>query len=100
MNRRMRYITSCSFFLLASLISFSQTVMVKATINRNKILIGEPIEVKLEANVPAGIDASWFPLDSLNHFEFIDKGKKDTISTADGKTYRQKIVITSFDSGR
>ncbi|HEY4147620.1 MAG TPA: hypothetical protein VGM41_01760, partial [Chitinophagaceae bacterium] len=100
MKRRMPHITSCLFFLLLSFVSFSQTVTVKAAINRNKILIGEPIELKLEATVPTGTDISWFPLDSMTHFEFIEKGKIDTIGTADGRTFRQTLLITSFDSGR
>ncbi len=100
MKRRMPHIISCLFFLLLSFVSFSQTVTVKAAINRNKILIGEPIELKIEATVPTGTEVSWFPLDSMTHFEFIEKGKIDTIGTADGKTYRQTLLITSFDSGR
>jgi LPXTG-motif cell wall-anchored protein len=91
---------SCLFFLFASLVSVAQTVTVKAAIDRNKIMIGEPIQLKLEATIPIGTEASWFPLDSLTHFEFISKGKIDTLATMDGKTIRQTIVVTSFDSGR
>lgn len=100
MKRKSLYITGCLLFLVTSFVSFSQTVMVKAAIDRNKILIGEPITLKLEANVPNGTEASWFPLDSLSHFEFVEKGKIDTVATAEGKTYKQTILITSFDSGR
>jgi len=63
-------------------------------------MIGEPVELKLEARVPADTDAKWFPVDSIAHFEFIDKGKIDTAITADSRTYRQTLLITSFDSGR
>ena len=63
-------------------------------------MIGEPVELKLEVSVPAGTDAKWFPLDSIAHFEFIDKGKIDTAGTTDNRTYRQTIIVTSFDSGR
>ena len=63
-------------------------------------MIGEQIELKLEARVPAGTAAGWFPVDSIAHFEFIDKGRIDTLVTADAKTYRQTLLITSFDSGR
>jgi hypothetical protein len=75
-------------------------VSVRAAINRDKIMIGEPIELRLEAKILNGTDATWFPLDSMAHFEFIDKGKIDTVITADSKTYRQTLIITSFDSGR
>lgn len=87
-------------FLLTIQPGLAQTVSVKASVNKEKILIGEPIELKLEASVPVGMDAKWFPLDTLAHFEFIDKGKIDTAITADYKTYHQTITITSFDSGR
>ena len=63
-------------------------------------MIGEPVELKLEAKVPAGSAAKWFPVDSIAHFEFIDKGKIDTTITSDSRTYRQTLLITSFDSGR
>lgn len=83
------------------MVSFAQTgISVKASINRDKIIIGEPLELKLEASVPVGTDARWFPVDSLSHFEFIDKGPIDTTAYADTRTYRQTLIITSFDSGR
>jgi len=63
-------------------------------------MIGEPVELKLEAKIPAGSAAKWFPVDSIAHFEFIDKGKIDTTITSDSRTYRQTLLITSFDSGR
>src|SRR5438067_591102 len=87
MMRKAPYITSCFILLIACFVSFSQTVTVKAAIDRNKILIGEPITLRLEATVPTGVDASWFPLDSLTHFEVINKSKIDTLNTAGGKTY-------------
>ena len=63
-------------------------------------MIGEPIELKLEASMPSGNSGQWFPIDSITHFEFIEKGKIDTSGTADTRTYRQTLIITSFDSGR
>ncbi|MDI3318892.1 hypothetical protein [Pinibacter soli] len=78
----------------------AQSVSVKASIDSSYILIGQPIQLVLEANVPLGVNVDWFPLDSLPHFEFIDKGKIDTITNQDGKAFRQLITITSFDSGR
>jgi hypothetical protein len=100
MKRTTPHITAVTFFLFSFSFSFSQAVSVKATINRDKIMIGEPIELKLEAKVPTGMDAKWFPLDSITHFDFIDKGKIDTTVTTDFKNYTQTLTITSFDSGR
>lgn len=100
MKRILPHIISFFLFLFFFSFSYSQTVSVKATINRDKIMIGEPIELKLEANVPTGMDAKWFPLDTIAHFEFVDKGKIDTTITPDFKGYTQTLTITSFDSGR
>jgi hypothetical protein len=80
--------------------AFSQPVTVSAAANRNRILIGEPIELKLEARVPAAITVKWFATDSIPHFEYIDKGKIDTINGNNEITYRQTLTLTSFDSGR
>jgi hypothetical protein len=94
-------VSACLLMLLylANTIS-AQSVYVKASINRDKILIGEPITLSLEANVPEGQTANWFTLDSIPHFEFIEKGKIDTSAEGSGTVYRQNIQITSFDSGR
>ncbi len=87
--------------LLASFHSFSQTV--SATVNRDKILIGEQIEVQLKVD---NIDPSkflvdkWFDVpDSFNHFEVVKRFPIDTVPVAGNITYQQKIIITSFDSG-
>src|ERR1700730_11259714 len=101
MSRITPHIISVIVFLFSCSLCFSQMdVSIRATINRDKIMIGEPVELKLEAKLLTGADAKWFPLDSMTHFEFIDKGKIDTVITADSKTYRQTLIITSFDSGR
>jgi len=101
MSRIIPHIIVSILFLLPLLPVFSQTeVSVRSVINRDKIMIGEPVELKLEAKLPVTETGSWFPLDSLAHFEFINKGKIDTIAGTNTKTYRQTIIITSFDSGR
>jgi len=101
MSRITPHIIAGIVFLFSYICCFSQMdVSVKASVNRNKIMIGEPVELKLEAKIPAGSAAKWFPVDSIAHFEFIDKGKIDTTITSDSRTYRQTLLITSFDSGR
>jgi hypothetical protein len=100
MKRITPHITICILFLFSFFLSFSQGVSVKASINRDKIMIGEPIELKLEARIPMDTEAKWFPVDSIRHFEFIEKGKIDSSASTDFKIYRQTLTITSFDSGR
>jgi len=89
------------FFLQACFFSaFSQESPAKVFFDRDKILIGEPIHLVFQAEVPTGVTAGLFTLDSIAHFEFIDKAKVDTIFTSKGTIYKQGITITSFDSGQ
>ena len=74
-------------------------VLAKASVNRDQILIGEPITLTFEVRIPMGQAVTWFNLDSIPRFEFIEKGKIDTADNIDGKQYHQDITITSFDSG-
>src|SRR5882724_399125 len=72
---------------------------VTATVDKREILIGEPIQLMLEATVPLDVQLSWPPLDTLPHFDFVEKGKTDSVVRSGGRYYRQYLTITSFDSG-
>ncbi|HTQ63495.1 MAG TPA: BatD family protein [Puia sp.] len=100
MTRKFLHIVFTILFLAETLFTFSQgTPLVRATVDHNQILIGERIQLLLEVNSPPGSSTNWFSLDSIPHFEFIGKNKIDSITTQDGKAYRQTLTITSFDSG-
>jgi len=53
----------------------------------------------LEATVPGEAPLTWPSLDTLPHFEWMDKGKIDSVSKPEGRYYRQYLTVTSFDSG-
>lgn len=72
----------------------------KATVDRTTILIGEPIRLNVEASAPTGTAISWFKLDSIPHFEIVEKGSFDSTADINNKLFRQQFTITSFDSGR
>jgi hypothetical protein len=74
-------------------------VMARASVNRDQILIGEPIKLTFEVRIPMGQSVTWFNLDTIPHFEIIEAGKTDTNDNIDGKQYHQELTITSFDSG-
>ena len=76
----------------------SKTVA-KATVNKTQILIGEPITLTLEVDVPEHEPIRFFRLDSLSHFEFLNQQEIDTVNTGSGTILTQVIHITSFDSG-
>jgi hypothetical protein len=85
--------------LIASPVYMHGQVLAKASISRDQILIGEPIKLTFEVRIPMGQSVTWFNLDSIPRFEFIEKGKVDTADNIDGKQYHQELTITSFDSG-
>jgi hypothetical protein len=100
MIKRIPHIVFLLILSCLSHFSFSQTVYVKASVDKNKILIGEPIHLKFEVTLPVGANAKWFALDSIPHFEFIEQSGIDTVSTHTSNSYKQIVTITSFDSGR
>lgn len=98
MKRVVQHIIGFGWLLLTPFILQSQ-VLAKASVDRDKILIGEPITLTLDVRAPLGLTITWFQLDTIPHFEFIQKGNADTVDGIDGKKIQQVITITSFDSG-
>jgi LPXTG-motif cell wall-anchored protein len=91
-------ITIVALFFSAIAAAQSKTT-VKATVDRSQILIGEPISLRLEVDVPENEAIRFFQIDSLPHFEFLATPKIDTFNTGSGTVLSQTIPITSFDSG-
>ncbi len=88
-------------FYLAPLFGSSQMPAVKTLINKQGILIGEPLQYKVEASFsPNAYKLKWlgFP-DSIAHFEVVERQKIDSIQANGLLTLTQIISITSFDSG-
>lgn len=94
-----KIIPGCTFLCSVIFAAAQNKTTVKASIDRNKILIGEPIQLKLEADIPENEPIRFFTIDTLPHFEFLGKQKIDTSNTSDGTLLTQVIRITSFDSG-
>jgi hypothetical protein len=91
-----------SFFPLLFAVTFvaaQNKTTIKATIDRNRILIGEHIQLTLEADIPENEPIRFFVIDSLPHFELLNKLRIDTSNTSKGTFLKQVIQITSFDSG-
>src|SRR5258708_31653506 len=61
--------------------------IVKATIDKDSILIGQPIQFMLEATVPDNVPFAWPATDTLPHFEWLEKGKIDT-TVRPGQRYK------------
>lgn len=73
--------------------------VLKATVDKQTILIGEPIHLMLEATVQGDAPFTWPALDSLPHFEFVEKHAADSTISPGQRYYRQYLTVTSFDSG-
>lgn len=87
--------------LLACTISLAQKKNpVAATVDRNKILIGEQFDLILDARFPDVSSAGFFAVDSFPHFEIIAKSKVDTAAVGNEVLLSQRITLTSWDSGR
>lgn len=94
----MYHIILCGCLFISPAWIYGQ-VLAKASVDRDQILMGEPIQLTLQVNIPLGKPLEWFNLDTIPGFEFIEKGKTDTTDNIDGKHFEQVLTITSFDSG-
>ncbi len=89
------------FFLFATgLRSAAQTTAaVKATVDKTRILIGEPLQLSIEVQIPEKEPIRFVAVDSIAHFEWLEKPVVDTQSNSNGTLLRGIYRITSFDSG-
>lgn len=97
MNKRTGIIL---FFWLWALSSGAQQVTVTASATKNKILLGEPFQLTLQATLPANQSVDWFRTDTFPHFEVLVRSKIDTQVNGAAQTLVQNIQLTSWDSGR
>ncbi len=80
----------------------AQSVSAALELDTNVIVVGQQIMAKLRLTHPSNMEVSWISIpDSMEGIELINKGKIDTLATADKSkfTREQKFTITAFDSG-
>lgn len=99
-NKVYRLICS-GIFLMFPFIIKAQSPKLNTEINKQNILIGEPLKIKVEASFPVNTyKLNWLNIpDSIAHFEVIDRQKIDTLETNGTLKVQQIITLTSFDSG-
>lgn len=80
---------------------FAQDVKVGARIDAAQITVGDQARLFLEAqHNPKTSQLQWAVIpDTFNNLEVVEKGKIDTIKNGDMVTYKQRLLITGFDSG-
>jgi len=99
------YIVNIILLFVFCFLFFNATAQaVTVTLDRDKILLGEQVTLQLSinnVNEGTAFVAAWPQLaDTINHTEIIKSTPVDTISINGSSTYQQKIIVTSFDSGR
>lgn len=99
MKQHAKHITAFLLLFLSCTLATAQ-VNIRATVDRDSILIGEPIILTIEAYMPLGSKTNWFVADSIEHFFITGRSSVDTVQNVDGKKISQVLNITSFDSGR
>lgn len=90
------------FFFSGMQMAFAQIPVVKSSVDKNEILIGQQINYRVRTSMPDNTyRLTWLAIpDSFNHFIAITKNKIDTSSANEDINFSQSIVLTSFDSGR
>lgn len=73
---------------------------VAATVDKQKILIGEQFHLKLQANFKQEEAFSFFNLDTIANFEILNKSAIDTSKFNGGVALIQTLTLTSWDSGK
>lgn len=87
-------------FVLPGVTSFAQQALVRAYVDKNKILLGKPLLLTVESRVPGNAKPQPFKIDSIPHFEFLKKDSTQKESAGGSNVLRQYYSITSFDSGQ
>lgn len=87
------------FLFFVQSISAQEGNTIKATADKNKILIGEPLLLTIEAKLSPESVFPFSDIDSMEHFELLGKPVIDSASSATGTTIKGVYKITSFDSG-
>ena len=82
--------------------AFAQTPVIKSSVDRNQILIGEQILYRVEISFPVNkYRLQWYtPPEDFNHFEIVAKDELDSSANNDINTFGQTMILTNFDSGK
>lgn len=90
-------LASIIFVLFIPLYSIAQTG--SATVDRNRILIGEPIKWSIQLRLPGEVKSNVFMIDTLPHFEILDSTEVLQKTEGSETVLERTYTITSWDSG-
>ena len=86
------------FFLSFFCTALTQNLTVSA--DKAKIFIGEQFKFQVTGNFKKGQKFTWINIDSIPHFEILDKSKIDTQQNENNTILSQEFTLTSWDSGK
>lgn len=95
--RRILFLVFFSACVVASNAQAAGTI--KASVDKNKILIGEPLQLIIEASLSPEAIKFFNAFDSIQHFEILGKPTLDTTNKDGTSLLRTVYKLTSFDSG-
>ena len=87
------------FFVVAQLTMAQGGATIQSSVDKNKILIGQPMKLTVEVKVPPEAVIEFPFIDTIDHFEILGIPLIDTQSENGGTTIKGVYTITSFDSG-
>src|ERR1700733_10447738 len=100
MAKSLTYIVFLLTLIMGSFPAWAQeTPTVKAAVDKNQILIGQPIRFTIDVKSPMTSGNQLPQFDSIPHFEIIEKANPDSTISAAGASYHMEWKLTSFDSG-
>ncbi len=87
--------------LSANHAAHAQGARITSRMDATQILVGDQARLFIEIKLNGKNEKVLWPVlpDSFNHLEVVDKGKIDTVRDGDNISYRQRLLITGFDSG-
>ena len=97
---RLLIVVACFIFTQSAIAQGHPSI--HTSLSSSNILLGQQTEFTVELSVPREMGLNgWFNYpDTFNHLEILSRQKLDTVTQNDNILYRQKMVITGFDSGR
>jgi LPXTG-motif cell wall-anchored protein len=94
-----KIIFSIFFYCLTSQASSQADVQVRASVDKEKIVIGEQFHLKVEVRIPATQQITPLIIDSIPHFEVLRPAQHAETTTGNEKLISLDVLLTSFDSG-
>lgn len=77
----------------------AQRIVPKASLSKERILIGEQVKLRLELQLTSGLIVKFGEIILPNQIEILDKGIFDTLTKETTCFLYKELLITAFDSG-